>query len=119
MVRTCARCGQGLAAGRLDRNRSRRMEVDRAAAGLVGVRFAYYRCPCGVDDVFIDVFPVAGEAPGTLAHRLRAMKEAARRVRVDGIETQVLLLGPPGGVREDSDVSDTAIIERATDTVCT
>src|SRR5437763_931324 len=81
--------------GRLGRARSRRMEADRAAAGLVGVQFAYYRCACGVDDVYIDVFSVAGDAPGTLGRRLGAMREAARRARADGVETQVLLLGTP------------------------
>lgn len=95
MVRTCVRCGKELAGSQLDPDRSRRMEADRAAAGLLGVRFAYYCCPCGVDDVFIDVLPLAGEPPGTLGRRLGAMREAARRVSVDGVETRVLLLGPP------------------------
>jgi hypothetical protein len=95
MVRTCGRCGKELAEGQLDRDRTGRMEADRAAAGLAGVRFGYYCCPCGADDVFIDVFPVSGEAPGTLGRRLAAMNEAARRVRVDGVETRVQLLGRP------------------------
>jgi hypothetical protein len=99
------------------------MEADRAASGLAGVRFAYYCCACGVDDVFIDVFPVAGEAAGTLGRRLVAMKDAARRVRVDGVETRVSLLGPPAASpcrrRSDPATADATSLVAGRDTTST
>ena len=50
MRRQCGACGRDLEPADLVRDESRNMEADRKAAGLEGVRFLYYQCPCGVAD---------------------------------------------------------------------
>ena len=71
------------------------MEADRRAAGLAGVRFVTYRCPCGVDGVFIDVLPRDDELVEDFDRRKAAMEEAARRVRADGVvEARVVPVAP-------------------------
>lgn len=90
MRRQCARCGQDLAASDFVRDESRNMEADRKAAGLEGVRFLYYRCPCGVADVFVDVLPQDDELVEDFDRRVAAMSEAVRRLRAEGVEAQVV-----------------------------
>src|SRR5262245_19925727 len=97
MRRTCTNCGRAFEAFDLVRDRSRQMEADRKAAGLDGVRFVTYRCPCGTEEVFIDVLPRDDESVEDFDRRRAAMEEAARRIRADGVEAQVIPVAPRGG----------------------
>ena len=74
MRRECLTCGRPLAAADLARDRSRQMEADRKAAGLEGVRFLYYRCGCGADDVFDTVGTATTRTPSS---RRRATSRSA------------------------------------------
>jgi hypothetical protein len=94
MRRACTKCGRPFEPGDLVKDRSRQMEADRRAAGLDGVRFVTYRCPCGAEDVFIDVLPKDDELAEDFDRRTAAMEEAARRVRADGVEAQVVPVAP-------------------------
>jgi len=97
MRRTCTKCGRPFAADDLVRDRSRQMEADRKAAGLDGVRFVTYRCPCGEEDVFIDVLPRDDELAEDFDRRRAAMEEAARRVQAEGVAAQVIPVAPRDG----------------------
>ena len=97
MRRTCTRCGRPFGADDLVKDQSRRMEADRKAAGLDGVRFVTYRCPCGIEEVFIDVLPRDDELAEDFDRRRAAMEEAARRVRESGVEAQVVPVAPRDG----------------------
>jgi hypothetical protein len=97
MRRTCTRCGRPFEAGDLVKDQSRQMEADRKAAGLDGVRFVTYRCPCGTEEVFIDVLPRDDELAEDFDRRRVAMEEAARRVRETGVEAQVVPVAPRDG----------------------
>jgi hypothetical protein len=94
MRRTCTKCGRLFEPGDLAKDQSRRLEADRRAAGLGGVRFVTYRCPCGVEDVFIDVLPRDDELAEDFDRRRAAMEEAARRVQGDGVEARVVPVAP-------------------------
>ena len=94
MHRECAKCGRALEPADLVRDESRHMEADRKAAGLEGVRFLYYRCPCGVADVFVDVLPRNDELAEDFDRRVAAMSEAVRRLHADGVEAQVVPVAP-------------------------
>jgi hypothetical protein len=60
------------------------MESERKEAGLLGVRFLYYRCQnCGTEDIFIDVLPREGESPEEYAARYTAMLQVARTLRAE------------------------------------
>ena len=98
MRRTCAKCERPFEADDLVRDRSRQMEADRKAAGLDGVRFVTYRCPCGAEDVFIDVLPQDDELAEDFDRRRAAMEEAARRVQADGVAARVVPVAPRDGV---------------------
>jgi hypothetical protein len=96
MRRQCVRCGRALSATDFVREASRNMEVDRKAAGLEGVRFLYYRCPCGVADVFVDVLPRHDELVEDFNRRVGEMEEAVRGLHADGVEAQVVPVMPRG-----------------------
>ena len=90
MRRQCVKCGRDLAAADLARAESRNMEADRKAAGLDGVRFLYYRCTCGVADVFVDVLPRNDELVEDFDRRVAEMEAVVRRMHVDGVAAQVI-----------------------------
>jgi hypothetical protein len=90
MRRQCLTCGRPLAASDLAREQSRHMEADRKAAGLAGVRFLCYRCPCGTDDVFVDVLPRDGELVDDFNSRVGQMREAVGRLPAPGVAAQVV-----------------------------
>ena len=94
MRRQCGKCGRDLEPADLVRDESRHMEADRKAAGLEGVRFLYYRCPCGIADVFVDVLPRENEPAGDFWHRVEAMTAAVRGLHGDGVEAQVVPIAP-------------------------
>jgi hypothetical protein len=75
------------------------MESERKAAGLVGVRFLYYRCHgCGTEDIFIDVLPREGESPDDYATRYAAMLRAARDLHTEKTDVVVVPVKPPPDV---------------------
>jgi hypothetical protein len=90
----CTKCGRPFEPGDLVKDRSRQMEADRRAAGLDGVRFLTYQCPCGAEDVFIDVLPKDDELVEDFERRRAEMEEAARRLQADGVEARVVAVAP-------------------------
>ena len=96
MLRQCTRCDRAFVPSDLARDESRGMESERKEAGLLGVRFLYYRChECGTEDIFIDVLPREGEAPEDYATRHAAMLTAARGMRADKTDVVVVPVKPP------------------------
>jgi hypothetical protein len=110
MMRQCTRCGGGFVPGDLAREESRGMESERKEAGLLGVRFLYYRChSCGTEDIFIDVLPREGESPDDYATRYAAMLTAARNLHTDKAEkTDVVVVPvkPPPEIEPKSNTSE-------------
>src|SRR5262245_58445393 len=103
MKRLCTRCGRAFAPGDFAREESRGMESERKEAGLVGVRFVYYRCAdCGVEDIFIDVVPLEGESPEDYATRYSAMLVAARNMHAEKTDVVVVPVKPPPEVALDT-----------------
>lgn len=101
MMRQCTGCNRAFVPADLDREESRSMESERKAAGLVGVRFLYYRChDCGTEDIFIDIIPREGESPEEYATRHAAMLAAARDMHSEKSDVVVVpVKAPPGAER--------------------
>src|SRR4051812_49421609 len=96
MLRQCTGCGRLFGPPDLARDVSRGMESERKAAGLVGVRFLYYRCPtCHTEDIFIDILPREGESPEDYATRHAAMLTAARGLQTEKTDVVVVPVKPP------------------------
>jgi hypothetical protein len=70
------------------------MEAERKAAGLEGVRFLYYKCPCGTADIFVDVVPQDDEFAEDFEARRSAMEAAVRRLHGDGPVARVVAVQP-------------------------
>jgi len=94
MKRECGKCGRAYFPDDLARGESKGMEAERKAAGLEGVRFLYYQCPCGGADVFVDVLPRDDELAEDYERRRAAMEEAVRRVHAQGVTAQVVPVSP-------------------------
>jgi hypothetical protein len=91
MRRNCTRCTRPFAPADLSRDDSKNLEHDRKAAGLVGVRFLYYRCPgCGTDDIFVDILPRAGETDDTFRDRRDQMEAVVRDLHADRVDAVVV-----------------------------
>jgi len=71
------------------------MEAERKAAGLEGVRFLYFNCPCGMADIFVDVVPRHDEFAEDFEARRSAMEAAVRRLHGDGPVARVVAVQPP------------------------
>ncbi len=96
MLRRCTHCHRAFVPTDLARDESRGMESERKAAGLVGVRFLYYRCgDCGTEDIFIDILPREGESPEDYATRHAAMQTAARGMHGEKKDVVVTPVKPP------------------------
>jgi hypothetical protein len=96
MNRTCTRCTRPFAASDLVKSESKGMEAERKAAGLEGVRFLYYHCPaCGVNDIFVDILPLAGEAPEDYRVRRENMETAVRTLHAAGVDYVVTPVKEP------------------------
>jgi hypothetical protein len=109
MLRQCTRCGYAFGPGDLAREESRGLESERKAAGLVGVRFLYYRCHgCGTEDIFIDVLPREGEAPDAYAARYNAMLLTARNLHADKTDVVVVPVKPPPDVTLRTDPTESS-----------
>jgi hypothetical protein len=88
----------------LAREESRGLESERKEAGLLGVRFLYYRChECGTEDIFIDVLPREGEAPEDYATRYAAMLASARDMHAEKTDVVVVPVKPPPNVELGAD----------------
>lgn len=99
MLRQCTRCNHTFGPSELAREESRGMEASRKEAGLVGVRFLYYRCAaCGTEDIFIDVVPREGELSHDYATRYAAMLSAARGMHSPHAAVVVVPVKPPPDV---------------------
>jgi hypothetical protein len=99
MLRLCTRCARAFVPSDLARGESRGMESERKEAGLVGVRFLYYRCHgCDTEDIFIDVLPREGESPEDYATRHAAMLTAARGMQADKTDVVVTPVKPPPAI---------------------
>jgi hypothetical protein len=95
MNRHCTRCGRKFTPDDLARTESRNMEADRKAAGLEGVQFLYYNCPCGTADIFVDILPRDDEFVDDFEARRAAMEAAVRRLHGDGLEARVVTVDAP------------------------
>ena len=98
MKRECTNCGRAFTPADLARTESKNMEADRKAAGLEGVRFLYYRCPCGTDDIFVDILPRPDELAEDFEHRQAEMEEVVRGLHGDRVAACVVpVRGPEAG----------------------
>jgi len=96
MKRECKHCGRPFAPADLARTEPKNMEAERKAAGLDGVRFLYYRCPCGTADIFVDILPRADELVEDFDRRRAEMETVARGLHGDRVEVQVVAVKAPG-----------------------
>jgi hypothetical protein len=96
MKRECKHCGRPFTPRDLARTESRNMEAERKAAGLEGVRFLYYRCPCGTADIFVDVLPRPDELAEDFDRRRAEMETVVRGLHGDQVEVQVVPVKAPG-----------------------
>src|ERR1041385_4036216 len=98
MKRNCTSCHRPFAPADLARDESKSMQAERKTAGLTGVRFMYYHCPgCGMNDIFVDILPLAGEAVDDFHHRRDDMEAVVRQLHADRGEAVVIPV--PGGGR--------------------
>jgi hypothetical protein len=95
MKRECSRCGRPFTPQDLARTESRNMEADRKAAGLDGVRFLYYRCPCGTDGIFVDILPRPDEPAQEFDRRRDEMEGVVRQMHADHVEARVVPVKAP------------------------
>jgi hypothetical protein len=87
MHRRCTNCARPFTGRDLAKQLTQGMEAERKALGLEGVLFRYYGCPaCGQADIFVDVHPLADEAPADFLERRRALEEAVRGLHADRVE---------------------------------
>jgi hypothetical protein len=107
MIRQCTHCRRAFIPANLARDESRGMEAERKAAGLVGVRFLYYRChDCGTEDIFIDILPREGESPEDYADRYAAMQIAARGMHTEKVDVVVVPVKPPPEATLEANTSE-------------
>jgi hypothetical protein len=67
------------------------MEAERKALGLQGVRFLYYTCSkCRYNDIFVDIHPLAGEAPDEFKIRRDALEATVRELHGDRVDVVVV-----------------------------
>jgi hypothetical protein len=90
MKRECTRCGRPFTPPDLARTESKTMEADRKAAGLEGVRFLYYRCPCGMDDIFVDILPRPDEPAAEFDRRRAEMEGVVREMHAEHVQARVV-----------------------------
>jgi hypothetical protein len=95
MKRDCTRCGRPFTPQDLARDESRNMEADRKAAGLEGVRFLYYRCPCGTDDIFVDILPRPDEPAQDFDRRRDEMEGVVRQMHSEHVDARVVSVKSP------------------------
>lgn len=78
-MRTCPHCQRSYAPSDYSRGESRRMETERIAAGLQGLRFRFYQCSaCSSENIFVEVLPRDGEQLEEFESRRAAMENVVR-----------------------------------------
>src|SRR4051794_15241867 len=83
MSRRCTKCDRPFTADDLAPDATGNMEADRDAAGLRGVKFLYYSCPCGTADIFVDILPLPGEGAEQFLRRRGEMETVVRDLHAD------------------------------------
>lgn len=89
MKRVCTHCHRPFTPEDLARHESKGMESERKAKGLEGIRFVYYHCPCGLDDIFVDILPRDNEFPEDFERRRTSMETTVRRMHEESVEAVV------------------------------
>jgi hypothetical protein len=81
------------------RDETEKMEADRTAAGLRGVRFLYFACPaCEMADIFLDILRLRGERPERFVRRRSEMEAVVRGLhagRPDGAAEVIVRVATP------------------------
>jgi hypothetical protein len=96
MARDCTRCCRPFELADLSREDSANLEAERAANGLEGVKFLYFRCPaCGMDDIFVAVVPRATEFVEDYEARRDAMEVVVRGLHAPNVAAVVVPLLAP------------------------
>src|SRR3979411_2071704 len=90
MNRECTRCQRPFTPEDLSQTESRNMEAERKSAALEGVRFVYYHCPCGMNDIFVDILPVQNERRADFEKRRTEMEEVVQQMHGKGVEAVVV-----------------------------
>jgi hypothetical protein len=90
MMRHCTHCQRPFTPRDLARAESKGMESERKARGLEGVRFIYYQCPCGMNDIFVDILPRDDEFEEDFERRRSDMETTVRNLHEDSVEAVVV-----------------------------
>lgn len=90
MNRECTRCQRPFTPQDLSQTESRNMEAERKSASLDGVRFLYYCCPCGMNDIFVDILPLPNERQADFEKRRREMETVVRHMHSKEVEAVVV-----------------------------
>ncbi len=90
MKRVCTRCHRPFTPEDLARAESKGMEAERKAKGLEGVRFVYYHCPCGMNDIFVDILPREDEFQEDFERRRAEMESTVRAMHDERVEAVVM-----------------------------
>src|SRR5262249_43420143 len=80
MKRVCTHCQRPFTPNDLSRDESRGMQAERKARGVEGVRLVYYRCPCGTNDIFVDILPRKDESTEDFDRRRAEMEIVVRKM---------------------------------------
>ena len=96
MHRDCTRCRRPFALADLSREETENLEAGRKATGLEGVKFVYFHCPaCGMDDIFVNILPLAGEPAEAFEARRAAMEKVVRGMHTEDVAAVVVPLQAP------------------------
>jgi hypothetical protein len=96
MTRDCTRCCRPFELADLSREDSANLEAERAAHGLEGVKFLYFRCPsCGMNDIFVAVVPRETEFAEDYEARRDAMEVVVRGLHAPNVAAVVVPLLAP------------------------
>ncbi len=94
MVRNCSHCGTVLTLRDREPKLTHKLEADRRSAGLEGVRFHYYHCgECDTANIFVDVYPLAGETEEALQRRRDELERSVGPMRGKGVRVVVGVVG--------------------------
>jgi hypothetical protein len=96
MARPCIRCARPFTPADVSREETDNLEAGRTEHGLEGVTFVYCHCPaCGMDDIFVDIFPLETEFAEDYQARRAAMEAMVRGLHAEGVEAVVVPVNPP------------------------
>ncbi len=90
MERTCSHCYRTLAEEHFVSRETAKLEAERRAAGLPGLRFSYYGCPgCGCATIFVDVLAQPGESTDQFLERADGLDAAVGALAGEGVRVRV------------------------------